>query len=95
MKQVNIREAKTHLSRLLQYVAEGEEIIIAKSGVPVARLVAAEKHRHKRRSFLGIDRKRLKVPRDFNAPLPVDILADFWGGERPKMTKRPITNRKK
>jgi prevent-host-death family protein len=93
MKQVNIREAKTHLSQLLQRVAAGEEVIIAKSGVPVARLMAVEKRR--RRSFLGIDRKRLKVPRDFDAPLPPDILLGFWGGEVPKTNKRPRRNKRK
>ena len=40
--EVNIHEAKTHLSRLLQRVAAGEEVTIARSGVPVARLVAVE-----------------------------------------------------
>jgi prevent-host-death family protein len=87
MKQVNIREAKAHLSQLLQRVVAGEEVIIAKAAVPVARLVAVEKRR--RRSFLGIDRKRLKIPRDFDAPLPPDILSGFWGGEVPKVNKRP------
>ncbi|HZS93751.1 MAG TPA: type II toxin-antitoxin system prevent-host-death family antitoxin, partial [Chloroflexota bacterium] len=42
MRQVNIHEAKTHLSRLVKEVAHGEEIIIAKSGKPVARLVAID-----------------------------------------------------
>src|SRR5258708_35883372 len=86
MKQVNIHEAKTHLSSLLQRVAEGEEITIAKSGVPVARLTAIKGSSPK--SFLGIDRKRLKVPKDFDAPLPDDIIAGFWGGEEPKMNKK-------
>ena len=42
MKTVNVHEAKTHLSRLLESVAEGEEIIIARAGKPVAKLVPAD-----------------------------------------------------
>ena len=93
MKQVNIHEAKTHLSRLLQRVSEGEEITIAKSGVPIARLTAIKEPGPK--SFLGIDRKRLKVPKDFDAPLPADVLAGFWGGEPPKINKSPRRNKRK
>ena len=72
--EVNVHEAKTHLSRLLRRVAEGEEIVIARSGVPVARLVPVE--RRARRVF-GIDRGRFEVPEDFNSPLPEDVLRDF------------------
>ena len=46
--EVNIHEAKTHLSRLLRRVAEGEEVTIARAGVPVARLVAVEKKKNVR-----------------------------------------------
>ena len=93
MKQVNIHEAKTHLSRLLQRVAAGEEITIAKSGVPVALLTAIKRSSHK--SFLGIDRKRLRVPKDFDAPLPAGILAGFWGGAPPKVNRSPRRNKRK
>ena len=87
MKTVNIHEAKTHLSRLLQRVAAGEEIIIANRGTPVARLVPAE--RPKGRRFLGIDRGRFTVPEDFDAPLPPEVLAGFLGEEvEPKRRKR-------
>jgi antitoxin (DNA-binding transcriptional repressor) of toxin-antitoxin stability system len=74
-------------------VAAGEEVIIAKAGVLVARLVAVENR--PRKCFLGIDRKRLKVPRDFDAPLPVGILSGFWGGEQPKMNKKQRRNKRK
>jgi prevent-host-death family protein len=74
MAEVNVHEAKTHLSRLLQRVAAGEEIIIARGGEPVARLVPFE--RPARRIF-GMDRGRFEVPADFDAPLPEDVLADF------------------
>lgn len=49
MRQVNIHEAKTHLSRLIEDVSLGEEIVIAKAGTPVARLVAIEPVRPPRR----------------------------------------------
>jgi len=84
MKEVNIHEAKTQLSRLLQRVGAGEEIVIANRGVPVARLVPAA--RAKDRRELGIERERMKVADDFDAPLPADILAAFQG--RAKSSKR-------
>jgi len=83
--QVNIHQAKTHLSRLLQRVAGGEEITIARAGVPVARLVAIEPRRTPRP--LGMDRGRFTVPEDFDAPLPDEVLAWFTG-ERPKRASR-------
>jgi prevent-host-death family protein len=74
MKTVNVHEAKTHLSRLLRLVLRGEEIIIARAGVPVARLspIAAQRER-----VFGADRGVLVVPDNFNAPLPDDLQAAF------------------
>lgn len=72
--QVSVHEAKTHLSRLLRRVACGEEIVIARAGKPVARLVPERKYE---RRILGQDRGLFEVPEDFDAPLPDDILADF------------------
>ncbi len=74
MKTVNVHEAKTHLSRLLRRVAAGEQIVIAKAGRPMARLVPVEGPRDRR---LGTDRGAFRVPPDFDTPLPPDILADF------------------
>ena len=79
--EVNIHQAKTHFSRLLQRVAAGEEITIARAGVPVARLVAVEP-KSKRRS-LGMDRGRIWIADDFDAPLPDYLLKEFYGGEIP------------
>ena len=79
--EVNIHQAKTHLSRLLQRVAAGEEITIARAGVPVARLVAVEKKNTHRP--LGFARDKVWVADDFGAPLPDDILAAFYGEEVP------------
>ena len=72
---VNIHEAKTHLSRLLLTVAGGEEVIIAKAGKQVARLVPCETPKSKR--VAGRSRGKIVVPEDFNDPLPEDILREF------------------
>ena len=75
MKTVNVHEAKTHLSRLLKRVGAGEEIIIAKAGKPVARLVPAGKSSGPR--VLGSQKGHFEVPKDFDAPLPAEILSTF------------------
>jgi len=75
--EVNIHQAKTHLSRLLARVAAGEEIVIARAGKPIARLVPFRKPRRKRP--LGMDKGLFAVPGDFDAPLTDDQLADFEG----------------
>ncbi len=75
MIQVNIHEAKTHLSRLLAQVATGEEVVIAKSGKPLARLVPVSDAKSRR--TLGRDLGLFEVPEDFNAPLPEDELQAF------------------
>lgn len=73
--QVDIHEAKTHLSRLLNRVISGEEIVISKSGKPLAKLVPFEKPRKKR--IPGGDRALGKIAHDFNAPLPDEFLETF------------------
>lgn len=78
MTTVSIHEAKTHLSRLLLRVAAGEEIIIAKSGKPVAKIVALTKPLKNR--VLGTDVGKGWVAVDFDAPLPKKILKEFLGG---------------
>ena len=77
MQTVNIHEAKTHLSRLLEQVANGDEVIIAKAGKPVARLVPLDAAPKKRR--LGLLKGKLQVPDDFDAPLTDPDLALFEG----------------
>ncbi|MBT9590230.1 MAG: type II toxin-antitoxin system Phd/YefM family antitoxin [Thiobacillus sp.] len=77
MQIINIHEAKTHLSRLLEQVAGGEEIVIAKAGKPVARLVPLEAAPKRRR--LGLLKGKLTVPDDFDAPLTEDEQALFEG----------------
>ena len=91
--EVNIHEAKTHLSRLLQRVAAGEEVTIARSGVPVARLVAVEPEKKKIRP-LGMDRGRIWIADDFDAPLPDDLLKLFYGGELPNLETKSRKRKK-
>ncbi len=74
---VNIHEAKTHLSRLVDEVAAGAEIIIAKAGKPMARLAPISAPVRKKR--LGLLKGKIKMPEDFNAPLDEDTLATFEG----------------
>ena len=74
MPKYNVHEAKTHLSKLLERVAAGEEVIIAKSGVPVARLVPAAPVKERP---LGTEKGRVFVADDFDAPLPKDLLKAF------------------
>ena len=73
---VNIQKAKTHLSQLLQRVAVGEEVIIARAGKPVARLVPV-KCAGKKRVF-GSAKGEFTVPDDFNDPLPNEIEDLFY-----------------
>ena len=75
MIQVNIHEAKTHLSRLLAQAAAGEEVVIAKSGKPLAKLTPIGNVKPKR--TLGRDSGLFEVPEDFNASLPENELRAF------------------
>lgn len=77
MKSVNIHEAKTHLSRLVARAVEGEEIVIAKAGRPVAKLIGIA-HPVRRRE-LGLARGLIVIHDDFDAPLPEDIRRAFGG----------------
>lgn len=69
---INIHEAKTHLSRLVEQAAAGDEIVIAKAGRPVARLVALEAAPKPKK--LGLLRGKIEIAPDFDAPLPPDFL---------------------
>jgi len=74
-KQVNIHEAKTHLSRLLARLNDGEEIVIARAGRPVARLVPIVQQPLRRKP--GSARGKLTIAPDFDAPLPEPVLQSF------------------
>ena len=75
MTTLNIHAAKTHFSRLIEDVIDGGEVVIAKAGRPVARLVPIEKAAGKRK--LGALKGKLRVPNDFDAPLPEHVIASF------------------
>lgn len=85
MDTVNIHQAKTQLSRLIERVCAGEEIIIARGGRPVARL-APLLHSAKPRSP-GLLKGKIRVTKDFNAPLPDDLL-DLFEGKFPPVEQR-------
>jgi prevent-host-death family protein len=75
LRTVNVHEAKTHLSRLLDRVAAGEQIVIAKAGRPVAKLVSIATAAGDRE--LGRDRGVVWLADDFDAPLPDDVVDGF------------------
>ncbi len=73
-KSVGVHEAKTHLSRLLEDVAAGEEIVITRRGEEIASLIPVRRSTPRR---LGMDRGRFVVPDDFDAPLADELLDAF------------------
>jgi prevent-host-death family protein len=75
MTTVNMHEAKTHFSKLVARVESGEEIVIARDGTPVARLLPIQPPATNR--VPGRDRDLFTVPDDFDAPLSPDIIAGF------------------
>jgi prevent-host-death family protein len=75
METVNIHEAKTQLSRLLERVRAGEEIVIAKAGEPVARLVPYAPARVARKP--GLLKGKMRIGKAFDDPLPDELLAAF------------------
>ncbi len=91
--EVNIHEAKTHFSRLLQRVANGEEVVIARAGVPVARLVPVVRKQDVRP--LGFARGEVWVADDFDAPLPDELLKQFYGGTLPELIDAPRRRKRK
>lgn len=76
---INLYEAKTNLSQLVERAAAGEEIIIAKAGRPKARLLPVQKTQQPRKP--GLWKGRVWIADDFDDPLPEDILASFEGGK--------------
>lgn len=78
MRQVNVHEAKTHLSRLLDDVARGEEVVIARAGKPLARLVPIAPALAGRRR-LGQLEGKIWIADDFDDPLPDEIERAFEG----------------
>src|SRR2546428_10619888 len=87
METVNVHEAKTHFSRLLARVQEGQEFVIAKAGRPVARLGPLARQGKKRR--LGLLDGKFRVPDGFNEPLPDEVIAAFEGQRRRRVCSVP------
>ena len=75
MELVNVRDAEVHLSNLLDRVAAGEQIVIAKDGKPVAKLVPLTAAPRRPGRLKG----RIRIAPDFDAPLPEDIASVFRG----------------
>ena len=77
MTIINIHQAKTHFSKLVDAVMLGEEIIIAKAGKPAVKLVPISAPKPQRKP--GALKGKIKIAKDFDAPLPDDILDAFEG----------------
>jgi prevent-host-death family protein len=92
----SLYEAKTHLSELVDRAARGEEIVIAKNGVPMAKLVALSKTTAKRKP--GGWTRKVWIADDFDAPLPDETLALFEKRPiepSPRHTRRPVVARRR
>lgn len=74
MRIVNIHEAKTHFSKLIDGVIHGNEVVVAMAGKPVAKLIPFNEKRERK---LGVLKGKIKIAKDFDAPLPEEFLSDF------------------
>lgn len=81
MIRLNVHEAKTHLSRYLARVEEGEVIVLCRRNVPVAEIRPLQRARSEGRP-LGLAKGRFEVPPEFFEPLPEELLAAFAGLRR-------------
>ena len=79
MQTINVHAAKTHFSRLVDEAAAGEEIIIAKAGKPMAKLVPLTPPHNRPKRKLGILAGLAVIPPDFDAPLPDNVISAFEG----------------
>jgi prevent-host-death family protein len=75
MRIVNIHEAKTHFSKLIDAVLHGNEIVIAMAGKPVAKLGPIGKTPRR----FGVLKGKIKIAKDFDAPLPDEFITEFEG----------------
>ena len=79
MRKINIHEAKTHLSRLVEEAAAGEAFIIAKAGKPMVKVEAIKTLADRKRSRIGFLKGKIKVPDDFDRMAEDEIIALFEG----------------
>ncbi len=77
METINIHEAKTHLSRLVEKAAKGEAFIIAKAGKPMVKVIPLEAEEPKRRT--GFMKGQISVPKDFDTMMSAEIEEMFYG----------------
>ena len=77
METVNIYDAKTRLSQLVDKAAGGEDVIVSRNGKPLVRITRLE--RAKRQIRFGVLKGKIRIAKDFDAPLPEDVLAAFEG----------------
>jgi len=75
-QRVNMHEAKTHFSKLINAVQHGESIVIAMAGKPVAELIPIQE---KSKRYFGVLKGKIEVAPDFDEPLPDDVISDFEG----------------
>jgi prevent-host-death family protein len=79
MRTVNMHEAKTHLSRLVERAANGEPFIIAKAGKPLVKVVPLDAPTEKKPSRIGFMKGQIKVPDDFDTMMADEIEEMFYG----------------
>ncbi|HEY4068849.1 MAG TPA: type II toxin-antitoxin system prevent-host-death family antitoxin [Burkholderiaceae bacterium] len=77
MDTINIYEAKTRLSQLVDRAASGEDVVVSRNGKPLVRITRLESP--KRRITFGVLKGKVRIAADFDAPLPDDVLAGFEG----------------
>ncbi len=90
MATFNIHQAKTHFSRLVDDAAAGREVVIAKAGKPVAKLVPVDAVLAdlKSKRPIGLFAGKYNIPDDFDAPLPPEVLAEFYAPLNPDESER-------
>jgi prevent-host-death family protein len=81
METVNIHEAKTHLSRLVEKAAKGQAFIIAKAGKPMVKVVPIDEADLPKKRRIGFMKGQIKVPDDFDTMMADEIEEMFYGGE--------------
>lgn len=81
MKVVNIHEAKTHLSKLVEQAAQGESFIIAKAGKPMVKVIAIDAPVGKKMRRMGFMAGKISVPDDFDRMFEKEIEQMFYGEE--------------
>lgn len=79
MKTVNIHEAKTNLSRLVERVSKGESVVIAKAGKPMVKLVPLDEDEHRVTKRIGFMDGEIKVPDDFDT-MGADVILEMFEG---------------